>query len=178
MEQLRRVIETEHPTVIFVLGDIVHFHLFNLRRYWHAFYSQLETLGIEIHIIPGNHDRYLHGKVVKQYHSTNVHPHQNELIIVHPPGDGRKVVLGHDLRNDKRVHGTTAVRLWFAALRATFARAIDPDALLVLGHVHERISAEDGLTESLLPFSFDYNAYGYGIVEMGHDGVLSTRFHP
>lgn len=176
VDLIRSVVDHEKITVVFILGDIIHFHPSNFPSLWLNFYSTLEALGVEVHTIPGNHDRYLHAKVVSQYAGVHVHPHQSDLIIVRPRGTGRTVVLGHDIHNDKRVHGTDNVRKWFTALRTTFRKFIQPDSLLILGHVHWREVSEDQLTHSLAPFSYDLGKLFYGILEPDDCGTLSVRW--
>jgi hypothetical protein len=173
---LRSVIELESPTVIFILGDIIHFRWLNVWSCLFDFYSAIESLGVPIHSIPGNHDRYLHARVAAKYNGDFVHPHQSEAIIISPPNGGRKVVLGHDLCNDKRVHGFGPVREWFAALRSTFADVIPEDALLIVGHVHEHLWSADGLSQSLPPFSADIGIFAYGILEFDDHGQITYCF--
>ena len=166
VDRLRRVVDLEHPTVIFILGDIIHVNLLNRTRHWVRFYEKLETLNVETHIIPGNHDRWKHSGVCSSFHGTNVHAHNDDVIVVTRDGDsGSLAVLGHDLKYDKRVHSESGVRKWYTQLRTRCAHHIPPDSLLILGHLHQLTDSVDGKTMSILPFSYDLRIWGYGVLE-------------
>ena len=164
---LAHVVEVERPTVIFILGDIIHVNLGNRVSHWTTFYGKLESLNIETHIIPGNHDRWKHSGVCKSYHGTNVHAHNNDVIVVNIEGDRvSRAVLGHDLRNDRRVHSTVGIRKWYNDLRNKFRSEIPDDALLIVGHLHQILDSVDGRSMSMLPFSYDLRIWAYGVLEV------------
>ena len=174
MENLRLLIEQHHPTHIFILGDIVSFKIYNIFSDWLKVYNTLEELNIEIHVIPGNHDRYQHKLVMVSFNGHFVHLHPDELIRIIPEWEEKIVCLGHDLHNDSKVHERNLVREWISLLRTTFSNLIPSNALLILGHLHDPYKFDDLLCQTILPFSDDLHSYQYGILE-NVDNVLTLN---
>ncbi|OHT04715.1 hypothetical protein TRFO_06131 [Tritrichomonas foetus] len=172
---LRTIIDRNQANLIFICGDIIHFKLFVGYKDWIEVYSALEELGVEIHVIPGNHDRFRNKKVMSKFHGRNVHLHLEDLIKIIPP-NGRTVVLGHDVRNDKKVHGSYHVRIWFRSLREQFSNYIDQDSFLILGHLHEEQESKDGLTKSLMPYSYDLRVFYYGFLFLNENQEIDSLF--
>lgn len=162
IRNLRSIVETHNATHVFILGDIIHKKFYNVITDWTFVYSALETLGVEIHIIPGNHDRYMNGAVMAFFRGNNVHLHGTELMRIIPAWDEKLMVcMGHDLKNDKKVHAKNETRIWYSTLRSTFHLFIPDYALLLMGHLHDQTDSKDKLTQSILPFSYDLNSYAY-----------------
>ena len=177
IDHLRVIIEQHNANLLFICGDIIHFQL-SVRYFdWIEAYSVFETLGIEVHVIPGNHDRWKYKKVYEHYKSksVNVHLHPDDFIKI-VPMNGRKIILGHDVHNDKRVHGTRKVRAWFNSLRKQFSNIIGPNDLLILGHLHEDIVSADGLTKSLMPYSHDLRVFYYSFLYINEDDQIEATF--
>ena len=178
---LQRAVASENATHVFILGDMIHLGAFNLPRHWTALFKALERIGVEVHAIPGNHDRVMFRVACKEYKGTRVFPHNCHAMVIRQAVEGPTAVLGHHLNNDKKVHATHDVRLWYKALRRTFDDVIKEDALLVLGHLHQVTDSEDGLTKSVLMFSHDLHSWAYAVLERqddieGHPFVLSRKF--
>lgn len=171
VRKLREICEMQRPSVIFILGDIIHINVFNFSSYWTRFYSELEQIGVEIHIIPGNHDRWKHWAI--SYRGSHVTSHNNDLIVV--THGNLKAVLGHDLRNDRKVHSTELVRQWYQSLRDVFSDIIDPDALMILGHLHQITDSKDHKTRSILPFSYDLRSWSYATLEISEGEFRFAR---
>ena len=174
-DHLREIINEKNANIIFICGDIIHFKLSVRYFHWLEAYSKFDELGVEIHVIPGNHDRFKHKKVSEYFHGANVHLHSEELIKIVPP-NGRAVVLGHDVHNDRRVHGTKKIRMWFRSLRNQFNDIIGADSLLILGHLHEDEISEDGLTKSLMPYSYDLHVFFYGFLSLNSNQEIDAEF--
>lgn len=176
MPHLRQLVNDVAPTHVFILGDIIHILPISLPYHFNTFFRMLESLGLQVHIIPGNHERYNRTYVnLFKINSKTVFFHNCELMRIIPSTNTRKVVMGHDLKNDLKVHGNTYVRRWFELLRNQFNDVIEHDSLMILGHLHEIVHSEDRLTISVLPYSYDYNMYCYGILEANGDGVLEFQ---
>lgn len=177
VDHLRAIIEQNNANILFICGDIIHFQL-SVRYYdWIEAYTAFETLGIEVHIIPGNHDRWKYKKVFNHFQnkSVHVHLHSDDFIKI-IPRNGRKVILGHDAHNDKRVHGVHKVQAWFNSLRKQFSNIIGPNDLLIMGHLHEDIISEDGLTKSLMPYSHDLRVFYYAFLSINSDDQVEANF--
>ena len=89
-----------------------------------------------------------------------------------PSNNTRMVVMGHDVKNDLKVHGKRLVREWYNLLRTEFSELIPENALMILGHQHERVISQDKLTISIFPYSVDYESFQYGILEPDDQGVI------
>lgn len=171
VQHLRELCEREHPSVVFILGDVIHIRLFNKKKYWTRFYEQMETLGVEVHIIPGNHEKWYYWYI--SYDGPRVHSHHSELIIV--THKKLRAALGHDVKNDRKVHSTAEVREWYQALRDTFPEVIHSDTLLILGHLHQATDSKDHKTRSIRPFSHDLNCWDYAVLEISDDEFCFGR---
>lgn len=168
VSNIRRVVESEHATHVFVLGDMIHLGV-NIPGDWKRLFCELERVGVEVHTIPGNHDRIWHKIACKAYKGTRVHPHQCQVIVVHQEAGGPTAVLGHHLNNDMKVHMESEVRAWYSALRSGFSDIINDDALLVLGHLHQLTDSVDGKTQSVMMFSNDLDVWAYAVLERRDD---------
>lgn len=166
---IRQIVASEGATHVFILGDMIHLRATNLPRHWSNLFRELESVGIEVHTIPGNHDRFWHKVACKSYRGVNVHPHQCHVIVVRQEAGGPSAVLGHHLNNDMKVHMECEVREWYRALRSTFSDIIDEDALLVLGHLHQVTDSVDQKTRSVLMFSNDLFVWAYSVLEREDD---------
>lgn len=173
MKRLHKLVKAVKPTHLFILGDIIHIGLFNLPSQFNAFFRRLEQLKIPVHIIPGNHERYVKSFVdFFSIKSEMVFFHNYELMRIIPSNNTRMVVMGHDVKNDLKVHGKRLVREWYNLLRTEFSELIPENALMILGHLHERVISQDKLTISIFPYSVDYESFQYGILEPDDQGVI------
>ena len=172
--KIQRLIEQVQPTCVFILGDLIHIgarHIFP--GDWTSFFRKLERLNIETHIIPGNHEKYMRGLIATFYYPhAKVRFHSVELIRLLPTNGTRIVAMGHDLRNDNKVHSNRGLSSWVHMLRTSFSRLIPPDALLVLGHTHQNFVSSDRLTYTIDTFSVDYPVRCYGLLQPNTGGVL------
>jgi metallophosphoesterase superfamily enzyme len=101
------VLAREHPAVVFILGDVIREH-----REWGTYrklYSELEKIGSDFQVIPGNHNRPVHVDIAKKWKGRNVTLHNDDAIVIVSRNGTRDVVLGHDLRNNASVHGERKV---------------------------------------------------------------------
>lgn len=177
ISHLRAIIQQNNANVLFICGDIIHFKLSVRYTNWIDVYTALEELGIETHVIPGNHDRWKNKKVMEHFspHSNHVHLHPCDLIRISPP-QGKQFFLGHDLRNDKRVHTDDKVKKWFRSLRHQFINIIHPDDMLILGHVHGDFISNDRLTKSLMPYSLDLKVFYYGLLVLNSEEEIEISY--
>ena len=175
-DKINQLIQLVHPSHIFILGDIVHVNIFHLPSAWTDFYEMLENFQIPIVIIPGNHERYIHGLVKSLYHGTNVHLFNVELLRVYIRGYNYPLIFGHDVKNDKKVHTTQLVREWMTMLRTTFSDKIPEHSLMVLGHVHGYFSSVDNKTFTLDPFSPGLNCYHYCVITTSDNNEFNISF--
>jgi len=172
--KIKDLITDENANYVFILGDIVHFRFYRFVDSWISFYNLLDTIGTPICIIPGNHDRYMHGMVNFFSRYRNVSIINKELLRIFVNDSPIPLILGHDLKNDKKVHGDDLVRSWFSMLRSLFS-FIPQESLMIVGHTHETVVSDDQLTYSISPFSYDLGYYEYGIVEYTDEGAFRIR---
>ena len=177
-DKINQLIEMVHPTHIFILGDIVHVNIFHLTSAWTDFYEMLENFHIPIMIIPGNHERYIHGLVKNSFHGNYVKLYNVELLRIHVNGIPNPLIFGHDVKNDKKVHTTELVRQWMTMLRTTFQNEIPEESIMVLGHVHGVFNSVDNKTFTLDPFSPGLHCYHYGVIipSENHDFNVSFSY--
>lgn len=176
VEKLRALVQLEHATVVFILGDIVSYKVWNIPKDWTKTFRAFESIGVPVHILPGNHDRYEEW-MFGDYRGTNVHYYKTELIRLIPSNSTRMVCLGHDFKNDKKIHDVNGVRSWFNTIREVFHEHISDDSLLVTGHVHEHIHSLDNLSHCILPYSIDHSCFQYGILTFNQDNIFEVTFH-
>jgi calcineurin-like phosphoesterase family protein len=170
---LHGLVQYEYPTVLFILGDLIHGG--GKPSEYFQLFTAIETLGIDCHIIPGNHDLIRFRAVVGEWRGKHVHLHMNDLIVVLAGDGSRNAVLGHDLGQCKTVRGQEKTRRWFQLLRQTYEHAIPQGALLVLGHVHELHRSADRLSWSIPRFAVGANEFNYAILRRGHRGFLKLK---
>jgi predicted phosphodiesterase len=170
---LTDVAAREAVTAVFVLGDVIHSQRDPAN--YIPFYHSLESLGIEVNVIPGNHDRRKHPAIVARHKGRNVRLCTADVILLVSQNRTRAVALGHDLRNDLGVRTEDFVAKWLALLRTSFSDHIPGDALVVLGHVHAFNTAEGGMSYTIPPFSEDMHVFQYGVLERDANGVLGLR---
>lgn len=174
--KIKELVEKEHPTALFMLGDIISFKVYHALSAWTKFYKLLEALNIPIYVIPGNHDRYMHRAVKSFYDEKNVHLYNVELLRVFVPGYQTPLIFGHDLKNDKRIHGVEITRKWIHALRTTFHDQIPDESLMFLGHLHDFVRSTDKLTTTVMPFSNSLENYMYTTITPEKDSKFNVRF--
>jgi calcineurin-like phosphoesterase family protein len=173
LSALSEVIAREQPSVVFVLGDVVHSG--RDPGLYLKFYRDMESLGVEIRIIHGNHDQRVHCEVVGKHKGQRVKVYREDLLLVISRNGTRAVALGHDLRNDLAVRTEDFVAKWFRLLREAFAEHIPKDGLLIVGHVHAWNKDDQGLSYSIPVFSADLGVFAYGVLERDAGGVLGLR---
>ena len=66
--------------------------------------------------------------------------------------------------------------MWFRSLRNQFNDIIGADSLLILGHLHEDEISEDGLTKSLMPYSYDLHVFFYGFLSLNSNQEIDAEF--
>lgn len=175
--KIQELVNLTKPTHIFILGDIIHVNPFHMPSSWTDFYKMLETLNIPVHVIPGNHDRYIHSIVKALYHEQNVQLHNDELMRVFVDGYTNPIIFGHDVKNDMKIHGIDITRQWIKMLRTTFHDLIPDESLFVLGHFHDYVNSEDNLSYTIMPFSYSLNFYQYAVITPGEDGKFNIEIN-
>ncbi|KAI5548462.1 metallo-dependent phosphatases family [Trichomonas vaginalis G3] len=170
VDKIRELVEKVKPTALFILGDIIHFKFYRIPTSWLDFYRLLDTINIPIYVIPGNHDRYLHDYVKNHFQGTNVHLLNVEIMCVYVEGYPHPVIFGHDLKNDKKVHGDEITHEWIRMLRETFHDIIPDESLMVLGHLHDFVITRDKQNVTVLPFSCSLHCFMYTILTPGENG--------
>lgn len=172
--RLQFIQDEHHPTMIFILGDTFHYSYSSATTYWSRLLNCLEKVKIDVHIIPGNHERK-HFEYVKAIQTPpNVHIHDVEIIRL-VRNQNVLLVGGHDLRNDNKAHGSKRITEWVNALRREFANKIPPNAFVVLGHTHENFMLTNCNASTIGQFSPAVKKYNFMIVEVHEDtvGVVS-----
>jgi DNA repair exonuclease SbcCD nuclease subunit len=140
-------------------------------------YGKLERFNLPVFALQGNHEARYWRNFGKAYNGNFVRLLREAVIKVVPGNGTRNIVLGHDLSHNMHVHEPREVRQWFQLLRTLYANIIEPDAMFVLGHVHQRRVATDGLTFTVKPFSVDLCSYQYAIIEFNQEKVLDVIVH-
>ena len=80
------------------------------------------------------------------------------------------MIFGHDLKNDKKVHGDEITHEWIRMLRETFHDIIPDESLMVLGHLHDFVITRDKQNVTVLPFSCSLHCFMYTILTPGENG--------
>ena len=176
IDTISNLINSIHPSHIFILGDIVHVFVFHTPNYWTTFYEKLEQFNLPVYVIPGNHDRYIHSFVKLCYHGRNVHLKNVEILRVFVEGYQYPLIMGHDLKNDRKVHSQTLVRRWIQMLRSTYSNLIPEQSKMILGHLHDAYQFNEEKTYTLEPFSPSLGVFYYGVVTPNSNNDFDITF--
>lgn len=157
---LKKVIAMEKAKSVFILGD-----LFQSRRErkitdYIALLKALEDLGVEMHVIPGNHDRSAVKHHPGMWTGKNVHFHVVNMMHF------GKFYLSHDLHQ-------ASLSNFVLTIRSKSPIPLPADALLLLGHLHCQRTANHGLTQIIPPFSPDIRRYAYAVLSCDEAGATS-----
>lgn len=137
---LKKVIAMEKAESVFILGDLFQSRRGRKITDYIALLKALEDLGVEMHVIPGNHDRWAVRHHPEMWTGKNVHFHV--VCMMH----FGKFYLSHDLHQ-------ASLSNFVLTVRSKAPIPLPADAMLLLGHMHCQRTANNGLTQIIPPFT-------------------------
>lgn len=163
--ELKKVLEKEKATRLFILGDLIDGSLPNGDFLLKTAIKELETLPINVYLIGGNHDRgWVNASQWTQ--GSNVTIVKDWSILIQIPqkevNHPLKIYLAHELGNNIRVRDKLAVH-YFEWVK-NGCRAIKPSDWLICGHAHTSIISRRSKLACIGQFSPEINNWAYSIL--------------
>lgn len=168
---LREVISQEGITHICHLGDLVDGTLMDGKYVLPRVLKRLSEFELPVYAIGGNHDREFFAGMSWEGDAFVVPSKQLAMLVEY---NGTKVYLAHDLANNYRVRDAFAYS-FVSWIKDGCKKTIRPEDWLVTGHTHTGLLSHAARISCVGQFSPEIKSFGYGVLEVGPDGILISN---